>query len=98
MNEIILSILKIYITTSVIYFIYIVYCKITKKETLDDIINEYNNKELEDKYKSIKKTKSIVIILGILLGIVVLVFTQSSNEINIKNSNTVYDISDINVI
>jgi hypothetical protein len=98
MNEIISSILKIYITTSVVYFIYRIYLHITKAETLEDLINSTNNTLIIDRYNKMKKKKIVVVILGILLGIGILILTQSSpNDIKMNNK-AVYDISDIRVI
>ncbi len=104
MNEIIISILKIYITASIVYFIYLIYLKITKSKTVDDLINEYNEQTMINEYKKMKKKRIIVIILGILLGIAILILTENNsldniNNINKKiNSKIVSDISDINVI
>lgn len=55
MNEIIISILKIYITASIVYFIYLIYLKITKSKTVDDLINEYNEETMINEYKKMKK-------------------------------------------
>ncbi len=104
MNEIIISILKIYITASIVYFIYLIYLKITKSKTVDDLINEYKEQTMINEYKKMKKKRIIVIILGILLGIAILILTETNsldniNNINKKiNSKIVSDISDINVI
>jgi hypothetical protein len=75
MNEIIISILKIYITTSIVYFIYLIYLNITKSKTVDDLINEYNEETMINEYKKMKKKRAIVIIFGILLGIAILILT-----------------------
>ncbi len=101
MNQFILNIMKVYCIASIIYILYSIYLKYTKANTIEDILKD--NKELEDKYNKIKKTRIMVFIIGIVIGLVILIITEPSisssiQQMTIPNKSIVNDVSDISVI
>ncbi len=96
MNQILLGFIKVYITASLIYFIYIIYLKLSKKPSFDVYLQ--NNEELLNKYNTMKKHRAMVFILGILIGLGILMFTENSKESINNINNIVSDVSDIKVI
>jgi hypothetical protein len=97
MNQIILGFIKVYMTASLIYFLYIIYLKLSKKPSFDFYLQ--NNEDLLNKYNKIKKHRSMVFILGVLIGLGVLVLTDDSKIDVISNGKKIInDVSDIRVI
>ena len=95
MNQILFSIIKVYVIASIIYFIYLAYLKITNSISFDVYLQ--NNEELLNKYNKMNKHKNMVFILGILVGLGVLMLTENKEIVKI-NPSIVNDISDIAVI
>ncbi len=94
MNEILKGILIIYIISTIFYFIY-------KKKTENDINTIILNLDEDNlnKYNKIKKTRTFVFIIGILVGLGLLLLTDTKEiKKKICNINDINDISDINVI
>jgi hypothetical protein len=101
MNQFLLGILKVYGIATLIYIIYLIFIKITNKETLKSILE--NNTELYEKYKKIKRSHTMVFIFGILVGLIILVINEPDKilekiNMSIKETINVSDISDISVI
>ena len=103
MNQFIFNIIKVYCIASVVYIIYMLYLRFTNAESLDDLLKD--NEDLKDKYNKIKKNRTMVFIIGIVIGLVVLIINEPSTIKNLTNldivSNTkslVEDVSDISVI
>ncbi len=107
MNQFILGILKVYGIATIIYLLYLVFIKITKRETIEIILEKASeqNVELINKYKKIKRVHAMVFILGVLIGLTVLILGEPDKildkiKLSIKESisNVVSDISDISVL
>ena len=101
MNQFILNIMKVYCIASVVYIIYALYLKLTNSKNVDDILKD--NEDLKEKYNKIKKTRIMVFIIGIVIGLVILILNEPSSIQSISQlaTNTkikVEDISDISVI
>ncbi len=97
MTEFFNSIIKVFLIASGVYILYLVYLKLSKAETTEDILKD--NQELLEKYKNIKKQHIIVFIIGIIIGLGVLVLGDNDKiKETLSNENVVKDISDINVI
>jgi predicted histidine transporter YuiF (NhaC family) len=100
MNQFILNIMKVYCIASVVYIIYALYLKYTKAETVNDILKD--NEDLKDKYNQLKKNRTMVFIIGIVIGLCIIIITDSGS-INISSAmistkSIVEDVSDISVI
>jgi predicted histidine transporter YuiF (NhaC family) len=100
MNQFILNIMKVYCIASVIYIIYALYLKYTKAETVNDILKD--NENLKEKYNELKKNRTMVFIIGIVIGLCIIIITDSGS-INIPSAivstkSIVEDVSDISVI
>ena len=97
MNQILLGIIKVYMTASLVYFVYIIYLKLSKKPSFDFYLQ--NNEDLLNKYNKVKKHRIMVFILGILIGLAVLMLTDNSKvEIINHGKQIINDVSDIKVI
>jgi hypothetical protein len=101
MNQFILNIMKVYCIASVIYIIYSVYLKYTKAETIEDILKD--NEELLNKYNKIKKNKTMIFIIGVVIGLVILIINEPSisssiQQMTFSTKSIVNDVSDISVI
>jgi hypothetical protein len=98
MEQFILSIMKVYCIASSIYIIYILYLKYTKAENIDDLLKD--NEDLKERYNKIKRNRIMVFIIGIVIGLVIIVLNEPSNNILSCGStkNIVEDVSDIRVI
>ncbi len=100
MNKFILSIMKVYCTASLVYVIYCLYLKFTHAETVTDILKD--NSELLQKYNKNKKTRIMVFIIGIIIGLVILVIYEpdiiSFDKSITQIKSIVEDVSDISVI
>lgn len=87
-----------------IYAIYLIYLKVTKAETIKDLLDkDLKPEEKIDEYKKIKNKHMMVLIIGVLLGFVIVLVkdnrmikkvidTKYSHSINIS------DVEDINVL
>jgi di/tricarboxylate transporter len=95
MNQIIVNIMIVYSIASIVYLIYI---KILNKNTLEAVL--VNNTELLEKYKQIKKERAMVFIIGIIIGLILLIFIDNNDmkEINETSYIIVSDVSDIRVL
>jgi di/tricarboxylate transporter len=95
MNQIIVNIMIVYSIASIVYLIYI---KILNKNTLEAVL--VNNTELLEKYKQIKKERAMVFIIGIIIGLILLIFIANNDikEINETSYIIVSDVSDIRVL
>lgn len=97
MNQILLGIIKVYMTASLVYIVYIIYLKLSKKPSFDVYLQ--NNEELLNKYNQMKKHRMMIFILGILIGLGVLVLTDNTKNSIINNATKIVsDVSDIKVI
>jgi hypothetical protein len=97
MNQILFSIIKVYMTASLVYFLYIIYLKLSKKPSFDFYLQ--NNEDLLNKYNKIKKHRIMIFILGVLIGLGVLMLTDNSTiDIINKGRHIVNDVSDIRVV
>jgi hypothetical protein len=100
MNQFILNIMKVYCIASIVYIVYTLYLRFTKAELLDELLKD--NEDLKNKYNKIKKTRVMVFIMGIVIGLVYLIINEP-NSINIpklvsSTKSLVEDVSDISVI
>ncbi len=94
MNQIIVNIMIVYSIASIVYLIYI---KILNKNTLEAVL--VNNTELLEKYKQIKKERAMVFIIGIIIGLILLIFIANNDIKEINDTNIVVsDVSDIRVL
>jgi formate-dependent nitrite reductase membrane component NrfD len=99
MNSILLNIIIVYSVASFLYMIYIIYKMFFKKEqTISYLLKD--NEELLEKYKTIKKQHSMVFIISIIIGLIILIFTEPDKmkELIINNKFLINDIQDIKVI
>jgi hypothetical protein len=95
--------MKIYSIASVIYLIYYIYLKFTHAETVEDILKDDPiHSTILDKFNKIKKTRIMVFIIGIVIGLVILVISEpeviSLDKPIIQMKSIVEDVSDISVI
>ncbi len=102
MNSFIFNIMKVYCIASFVYISYSLYLRLTKSETVIDILKD--NDILIEKYNKLKKNRIMVFIIGIVIGLVILVISEPSS-INISQKllstatkSIVEDVSDISVI
>ena len=99
MNQFILNIMIIYSIASLIYILYLI---VIKPKKISDIIN----KDIKDKYESIKKNRIMVFIIGIVIGLAFIIMIQkepidstiSASCISSATKSLVEDVSDISVI
>ena len=99
MNKFILGIIKVYVVASIVYIGYMIYLKIYKKPTFSNELNEYP--ELLEKYNTIKKTRMTVFIIGVIIGLILLLLFDNTQDIPIKIKNvhqSINDVSDIYVL
>ncbi len=100
MEKFILSIMKVYCIASFVYIIYILYLKFTKAENVNDILKD--NEDLKERYNKLKKNRTMVFIIGIVIGLVIIVLNEPSSKILssavISTKSIVEDVSDISVI
>ncbi len=103
MNQYILNIMKVYCIASVVYLICILYLRLTKSETVDDILK--GDEDLKEKYNKLKKNRIMVFIIGIVIGLGFMIMNEPSSIISktissaaVSTKSIVEDISDISVI
>ncbi len=103
MNQFILNIMMVYCIASVVYLIYILYLRLTKSETVDDILK--GDEDLKEKYNKLKKNRIMVFIIGIVIGLGFMIMNEPSSIISktissaaVSTKSIVEDISDISVI
>ena len=96
MNQFILNVMIVYSIASIIYLLSIFFYKSNK---LKDILTE----EQLDEYNKIKKQKTMIFIIGVVIGLCFIILfdkipsdTISKASINVKS--IVEDVSDISVI
>jgi hypothetical protein len=87
-----------------IYVIYLIYLKVTKAETIKDLLNkDLKPEEKIDEYKKIKNKHMMVLIIGVLLGFVIILVKDNKmikNVIDTKYSHSINisDVEDISVL
>ena len=98
------SIAIILFSVCVVYAIYLVYLKVTKAETIKDLLNkDLKPEEKIDEYKKIKNKHMMVFIIGVLVGFVIVLVKDNKmikNVINTKynHSINISDVEDISVL
>ena len=100
MNQFVYNIMLIYFIASCIYFVYLIYLRLTNAKKLTYYLS--HDEELLSKYNKIKKNHIMVFIIGILIGLMYIVMNQSDSTIesfkNISNKYSVSDVDDIKVL
>jgi hypothetical protein len=91
MNQILRGVLIIYVISTLFYLIYTKYTDSKINNIIDNL-----DEEIKDEYNKINKYRMLVFILGVLVGLGILIFTEPENII--KTVSNVSDVSDINVI
>ena len=96
MNSFLLNIMIIYYIILLFYIIYLIYLKFIKKENrMENLLK--NNPDLLDEYKNINKQHSMVFIIGIIIGLIVLIYCEPTNITKIYKP-IINAINDIKVI
>ena len=90
MNQTLYSIMLVYCISSVIYLLYVIYVKY-KNQSFESELKD--NPELLKKYKDIKKTRTIIFIIGLLVGFcfIILFDNKPLHNLNI-NVDSINDI------
>jgi hypothetical protein len=106
MNYILYNLMLVNFISSIFYILYLIYEKINKKDNIDDIFEKLDPDDY-DLYKKKKRKHISMYIFGILLGLIVLVITDSdktkiiekpvSSKYITHKINNVSDVSDIYV-
>ena len=107
MNNILYNLMLVNFISSIFYILYLIYEKIKNKDNIDNIFEKLNPDDY-DLYKKKKRKHISIYIFGILLGLIVLVVTDSDKKPIIEKSvssskyithkiNNVSDVSDIYV-
>ncbi len=83
MNQTLYSIMLVYTIASVVYILFMIYQKIRKSPSFENDLQD--NEILLNKYRGYKKTRTIVFIIGLLIGFtVILLFDNDKTIQNIK--------------
>jgi hypothetical protein len=97
MNQTLQGILIVYVIATLFYIINIIYFKYKKHESVDNIL-EYANNDIKENYNKLKKKRTIILIIGVLIGLSVLIFFEPKQINKVISTKIVSDINDINVI
>ena len=106
MNNILYNLMLVNLISSIFYVLYIIYEKLKNKNNIDDILQKLDPDDY-DLYIKKKRKHISVYIFGILLGLIVLVVTDSDKKPIIEKPvsskyithkiNNISDVSDIYV-
>ena len=96
MNQTLYLIMLVYSIASIVYILFMIYKSIRKLPSFESEIQD--NETLLKKYKGYKKTRTIVFIIGLLIGFaVILLFDNEKTIQNIKLPEVNLSINDIYV-
>jgi hypothetical protein len=96
MNKFILNIMIVYCVASIVYILGL----FIKPTNMKDFLTE---EQLEE-YNKIKKRRSMIFIIGIVVGLCIIIMiepnslTNNFNKLNINTKQMIEDVSDISVI
>ncbi len=96
MNQFILNVMIVYSIASVIYLLSLFFYKSKK---LKDILTD----EQIEEYNKLKKQKTMIFIIGVVIGLCVIIIfdkipTETISKANISVKSIIEDVSDISVI
>jgi len=66
---------------TIFYILYFIFTKVKKQESVTLLFKTLNENDNYEKYKKIKKRRMTVYIMGILIGLIYLVLTESNSTI-----------------
>ncbi len=98
------SVAIILFSVCIIYASYLIYLKVTKAETIKDLLNkDLKPDEKIDEYKKIKNKHMMVFIIGVLVGFVIVLLKDTKTikkaiETKYTHSINVSDVEDISVL
>ncbi len=97
MNYTVVNVGIVYCIASIVYLIYLIYCKLTSKTSVDDIIANCDNNVIEN-YSKLKRTRIMIFIIGLLVGLITIIVYEPIMPITLNiDINDVSDINDIYV-
>ncbi len=99
MNQTLYTIMLIYCIASIVYILFLIYQKIKKVPSFEEMLKD--NDTLITKYKELKKTRTIVFIIGLLIGFAyILLFENESKPPIVQPNMSLKNVSikDIQVI
>ncbi len=96
MNQFILNVMIVYSIASVFYILSLFFYKSKK---LEDILTD----EQIEEYNKLKKQKTMIFIIGVVIGLCVIIIfdkipTETISKANISVKSIIEDVSDISVI
>ncbi len=103
MNQIIYNLMIVNSVAAIIYFIYLLYNKLETDKTVVDMLKPHE--DILEKYNNMKRKNNTIYIIGILIGLMVLIFIENETETPksikipeiLNHINNVSDVSDIYV-